>query len=235
MLSSHWLVIALVTFAWAGQVFSSALPQTSRSVSAYYTPPQLPGESNHYIDMWGETPLRELALTAGLTNNHTLLINSHGKAVRTPRGLEYVYYPRNKGVSGDETNLTFTAADLAQALGPAAGEIHNIILSGCNKEKAFSAASLRQYFVNATNVVHAPAGQLGYQPMFFQALFNISTEIKRLYETPRVNKAGQMEYTVDYTRQPKSTVLRPYIAELFQPGKAQPYRIQTAGRELLVP
>lgn len=232
--------IGIVTCAWVERASPSTayMPEEvepSQALASFYTPPQLPGESNHYIDMWGETPLRELALAAGLSNNHALLVNSHGKAIHTAHGQEYVFYPRMKELEGSDDQPMFSAADLAAALGLAASEIHNIVLSGCNKESALSAVELRKYFVNATNIVHAPAGQLGYQPMFFQALFNVSTEVHPLYETPRANKRGEIEYTVDYTRRSKSKVLLPYIAELFKPGKAEPYRIQTAGRELLDP
>lgn len=205
----------------------------SQELTRYYTPPQMPGESNHYIDMWGGPALRELALAAGLTNNHALLVNSHGKAVRTSQGWEYVWYPRIK--NADETEPAFSAADLAAILGPSAREIHNILLSGCNKEMAFSPAAVRKYFVNATNIVHAPVGQLGYQPMFFQALFNLSTEVRPLYETSSANERGQIEFILDYTPGPNSTLLTPYIAELFELGQKKPFRIQTAGRELLAP
>jgi hypothetical protein len=206
-------------------------PDSRQALAAYYVPPQTPGESNYYIDMWGGTPLRAAALAAGLFNNHALLINSHGKAVLHGSHWEYVYFARSNKVDGRE----FSNADIAAVLGVAAMEIHNIVLSGCNKEDVFSAADLRRYFVNATNIVHAPAGQLGYQPMFFQALFNVSSEVRPLYEVVRENKFGQIEYDVDYTPQPKSTLLSPYIAELFEPGKSTPYRIQIAGRELLGP
>ena len=229
----YWLAIAMIVLGLARQI--TAASAGAQDLAQFYTPPQLPEESNHYIDMWGGPALRELALAAGLTNNHALLVNSHGKAMRTARGWEYVWYPRLKQGNETESSLYFSAADLAALLGPAASEIHNIVLSGCNKEKAFSAAALRKYFVNATNIIHAPAGQLGYQPMFFQALFNLSTEIRPLYETSRANKRGEVEYQVDYTPKGKSVLLRPYIAELFEPGKAEPYRIQIAGRELLAP
>src|SRR5688500_13027756 len=40
----------------------------------FYTPPQIMGESNHYVDMWDGHGLREIVQSAGLTNNNALFV-----------------------------------------------------------------------------------------------------------------------------------------------------------------
>src|SRR5712671_2358452 len=55
----------------------------------FYTPPQSSGESNYFIDMQGDEPLRNFALAHGLTNNHALFVLCHGRAIDTPSGSRY--------------------------------------------------------------------------------------------------------------------------------------------------
>src|SRR5205085_2040682 len=107
--------------------------------------------------------------------------------------------------------------------------------SGCNAEGAFSANEIRQYFVHATNVVHMPAGELGYQSMFRQLFTTPSWNIKPVYETFAKSNSGKLEYFVVTDPSPKATPHNPYIAELFQPGAGTPFKTQTAGREILAP
>src|SRR5438128_1001360 len=54
----------------------------------HYTPPQNPGESNHFIDLWADQDLRSFAAASKLTNNHALIINSHGKSLASHEGTQ---------------------------------------------------------------------------------------------------------------------------------------------------
>jgi hypothetical protein len=128
----------------------------------------------------------------------------------------------------------YSVQDLARQIGPAAASrIHNIIIGGCNADGAFNTGELRRHFINATNIVHAPAGRLGYQAMLFQALLTHSANVETLYETPVTNQAGVVEYVMDNKPCRRSKKLSPYVAELFLPGATKPFRKQIAGRELL--
>src|SRR5947207_971664 len=62
-------------------------------LQASYTPPQAAGESNYFIDMQAGEPIHSFAATHGLTNNHALLVVSHGMAIQTPAGARYAFYP----------------------------------------------------------------------------------------------------------------------------------------------
>src|SRR5262249_48276427 len=55
--------------AWCGE-YGSDLGW----LADFYTPPQVRGESNHYIDLWEGNTLRTMALSSGLTNNRTLFV-----------------------------------------------------------------------------------------------------------------------------------------------------------------
>jgi len=203
---------------------------------SHCTGPREPGESNCFIDLWAEQNLRKLALESGLTNNHALFINSHGLGVLTARGMQYAYQPHQSLLHPGEKAPFFSAADVAKVLGPGnVASIHNVLISGCNADAAFSAKQLRQLFVNATNFVHMPAGKFGYQSMFFQALTRESSQIKPLYETAAKNQSGKTEFFLENTPSASATQLSPYIAELFKPGSSAPFKTQLAGRELLVP
>jgi hypothetical protein len=222
---------AQATPAWAGE-YGADLGW----LADYYTPPQTQGESNHYIDLWSGNTLRSVAISGGLTNNRTLFINSHGMAVSRGFGKHHALYPHDSLVAPKQTAPLLTARDLAQLLGPkAASEIHNIVLAACNADGAFSATEFRKYFVNATNITHCPAGQLGYQPMFLQAFLNSSAHIEPLYEVARKNSAGVVEYEIENTPSKRATKLSPYVAELFLPDATKPFRTTIAGRELLTP
>jgi hypothetical protein len=84
-------------------------------------------------------------------------------------------------------------------------------------------------------VTYMPGGELGYQPMFVQAALSHSANIRALYETSRTNKLGEVEYHLGKTPAPNATRLSPYVAALFRPGAAKPFRTQIAGREILQP
>ena len=121
-------------------------------------------------------------------------------------------------------------------VGPGAvTNIHNLVLAACNAEGVLSTKELRKYFPNATNIVHCVAGELGYQPMFLQAIMSCSWTIKPVYEWRERNEKGQVQYVTGHTPVHGAKRLAPYTAELFRPGAEEPFRVQRAGRELLDP
>lgn len=202
----------------------------------FYTTPRTPGESNHYIDMWAGQKIREKITAGGLTNNHALFVNSHGKRILTEAGPCYAIYPYESLVPCGEEIPYYSPADLARIVGPVhAPKIHNILIAGCNAEGSFKPAEFRKYFVNATNVTYVVGGELGYQPMFLQAALSHSSNIRPLYETSRTNDLGELEYHLGKTPAPKATRLSPYIAALFRRGAVKPFKTQIAGREILQP
>jgi hypothetical protein len=201
-----------------------------RVLTRAHLAPQGPGESNHCLDLWTGGGLHGLLRAAGLTNNHALFINSHGEEVNG----RYALYPHAKVAPPGARTPHFSAADVARVLGPeAAAQVHNVLIAGCNAEGAFRAEEFRRSFPNATNVTHTAAGELGYQPMFQQALLSRSSEVETLYESARRNKSGGVEYTLSNKASKGAKKFSPYVAELFRPGEMKPYRTQVAGRELL--
>jgi hypothetical protein len=201
----------------------------------HYTPPKNPEESNYFIDLWSDQDLRSFAVACQLTNNHALFINSHGKSLTTRQGTQYAFYPHARLVPRHRKTPAFGVADLAVVMGSAAEQIHNVILSGCNTEGAFSAQEVRRCFVNATNITHMSAGEMGYQTMFRQALTCPSSAICPVYEQRAKTASGQVEYVLETNPSPQATKMSPYIAELFVRGDIVPFRTQVAGKELLVP
>lgn len=201
----------------------------------FYTPPQVSGESNHYIDMWDGNALRGIIQSAGLTNNNALFVNSHGKGISTGRSKRYAFYPHRKLLSNRQSVPHFSIGDLATLLGRHAASIQNIVVAGCDTDSAFDAQEMRKYFPNATNVTHVVSGQPGYQPMFLQAIFSPSQSIETLYETADRNPSGVTQYRITATPIGRAVKLHPYVAELFRPGTNQPFRTQVAGGELLQP
>lgn len=201
----------------------------------FYSPPQAAEESNHFLDLWDGGKLRAVALAAGLRDNHALFVNAHGKARPASGGRRHVLYPQDGLCGAGADRAVFSVADVARLLGPAgAARIHNILLSACDLEGAFRAAEWRRHFPNATNIMHAPAGQAGYQPLFFQVFFTDSGGIQPLYERACKTPGGRTHYDLGAVPGRGAKKLTPYLAELFLPGADRPFRIQTAGRELLV-
>lgn len=189
--------------------------------------PSVKGESNFYLDLWQPPKMRVIAPGSGLTNNHALFINSHGKGIKTKSGRGFVFYPHADIGQGE-----FSIADIAAAVGAEnVAKIHNVVISACDTDSAFDAKQVRKHFPNATNIVHSARGQAGYQEMLFQMLLADSSEVETLYQTRLPD--GDFEMTNKPV--PGGKKMWPYIATLFRPGKAEPYRIQKAGRELLTP
>ena len=199
----------------------------------YCTKPESAQETNYYIDLWEGQHLQSIASLNGLTNNHALFINSHGK--RSDSG-QYVLYPHQSLLSKSAAPPSYSPADLARVLGDSAvSNIHNIVLSACNAEGALSTKEILKAFPNATNVIHSAAGELGYQAMFLQALVNHSSKVKPVYEWAERNERGELEYLTGPAPYRNSKRFAPYVAELFTPGSTKPFAVQRAGRELLEP
>lgn len=207
----------------------------ARVLRGFYSGPAVPGESNHYLDMWPGRMLRSLLEAAGLTNNHALVINAHGQAAGRGAAPQFVIYPDACLLGVGQLVPRYTVRDIVELLGPQAASVHNVVVSACNLEGAFSSQQFRRYFINATNITYCPAGQAGYQAMFHQALLVPSGQIQLLYA--RVDRAanGELKHLVSSRPGRGTRVVQPYVAELFLPGASQPFRVQVAGRELLQP
>ena len=187
--------------------------------------PQVKGESNFYLDLWEPPKMRVIAPGSGLTNNHALFINSHGKGVKTKGGIRYVFYPHEAIGKGE-----FSIEDIAAAVGAEnVRKIHNLVISGCNTDSSFNAREIRKAFPNATNIIHSAPGQAGYQEMLFQLLLVDSPQIETLYQS----RTGDDEFEMHNRPVRGATKMAPYMASLFRPGQSEPYRKQKAGRELL--
>ena len=199
--------------------------------------PRVAGESNFFIDMWEGQNLQAVVAVNGLTNNHTLFVNCHGKYLSEGgRAGHFAFYPHQSLIKTDAETPYYSVRDLATVVGAAnIPTIHNLVLAACNAEGALSTKELRKFFPNATNIVHCVAGELGYQPMFLQAIMNCSWTIKPVYEWREQNEKGQVQYVTGHTPTHGAKRLAPYTAELFRRGVEEPFRVQRAGRELLDP
>ena len=88
--------------------------------------------------MWAGQKIRQKISAGGLTNNHALFVNSHGKRIATRTGPRYAFYPHESFVKDGGPTPYFSAADLARIVGPAhTHKIHNILIAGCNAEGSF--------------------------------------------------------------------------------------------------
>jgi len=208
-----------------------------RLLRSSLTAAKAPGESNYFIDMWEGQNLHAIVSANGLTNNHTLFVNCHGKYLSEGRRSgRFAFYPHQSLIKPDSSTPYYTVRDLAAVVGSGSvSNIRNLVLAACNAEGELSTKELRQYFPNATNIVHCAAGELGYQPMFLQAIMNYSSTIKPVYEWREKNEKGQVQYVTGHTAVQGAKRLAPYTAELFEPGGDEPFRVQRAGRELLEP
>lgn len=203
-------------------------------LAEHHQGPETPDESNHFIDLWQGEQTRRITTLNGLQDNHTLFINSHGEGIPNSTGMRHAFFPHDKLLRKGQRPPRYSTEDMARVLGPEqAASIHNIVSAGCDSDSTFSAAELRRHFINATNIVHVPAGQPGFQSMFFQAIVNHSSENKPAYES--AIPAGPRPAGYRITRAPADHARKftPFIAELFRPGEREPFRVQPAGRELL--
>ena len=204
----------------------------------YHEGPRARGESNHYFDLWDETStLPVLARVNGLTNNHALIIDSHGKAGLSRHGSGYGLYPGERLVPPGSQTPYFSPRDFAAVLGPQiAASIHNIVIAGCNLEGRLRSAEFREAFPNATNVTYMTPGELAFKPMFYQAIVEPSAEVRTLYGRPLPQSTpGRYECRVQRAPTLDAHPLGVYIADLYLPGAPKPYRTVRAGRELLAP
>lgn len=201
---------------------------------AHHTAPESEGESNHYIDLWSSGGLIALVRRHGLTNNHALFVDSHGRAGFAWHGGRYGIYPHRSLLADGQATPAYSAKDLAAVLGEAAPKIHNIVLTGCNADGRLRSQEFRKYFVNATNITHMAAGELAFKPMFVQAISRPSAEIQTLHGRIHNVSASRTEAAISGAALPGSSPLGAYVADLYLPGAKMPYRTQRAGRELLV-
>ena len=193
------------------------------------------GESNHYIDLWTPGALPALARVNGLTNNHALFVDSHGKGGCGP-GSGFGFFPKQSLVPAGTRTPYYSARDLAATLGAeAANSIHNVVLAGCNEEGRFDSREVRRYFPNATNVTHMVAGQLAYKPMYYQAIVHRVEDIRPLFGLNTRTRDGRIETQIVNEPMPGAKPLGNYVADLYLPGGRAPYRTRPAGRELLEP
>jgi hypothetical protein len=236
-----WLTALLTSMSGAGGAGPFAGEKGTFGASleflaAHHQGPEEPGESNHFIELWQGRQTQPIATLHGLRDNHTLFINSHGGGFPTAAGQRHAFYPHESLLRKGQRAPRYSAPDIARVLGPAqAASIHNIVSGGCDREGTFSATELRRHFVNATNIVHVPAGQPGVQPMYFEAIVNRSSENKPFYEAAIPTGPRSTGYTITSAPSDHARRLAPYVAELFRPGEREPFRVQPAGRELLEP
>jgi hypothetical protein len=207
-------------------------------LQSFYQGPRVPNESNHYFDLWEPGSLADFAAIYGLTNNHALIIDSHGTDVFSWGGPQYVFRPNRQAVHAQtDANLpTFSIRDVVRIMGRrAADSIHNVIIAGCNEAGALKTTELRRHFVNATNITYMTPGHLAYKPSFYQTLIRHSQDIEPLYGQQITAQTGQTKMEISRQRGPGSVLLGTYMADLYTPGANRPYRRQLAGRELLEP
>lgn len=234
------LICVLWSWTWTA-LAASDLPRGEfggdiNQLRRCYVAPELPEEGNCYFELWEGQRTRPAVLASGLLDARTLFINSHGKAIRSAGKTRFALYPHETLAKAGRKASYYSARDLAMVIGPErAAQIHNILIAACNAEGAFDAAELRRHFVNATNITHAAAGELGYQPMFLQTFLAESDNIRPLYEVAHRGAMGAREYLITAQPRERATRFAPYIAELFEPGAKRPFRRQIAGRELLDP
>lgn len=203
-----------------------------------YTGPEVEGGSNHYFDLWRDGSLPVLARVHGLTNNHALFVDSHGKSGCSKRGpgSGYGFYPNDTVLPADRKIPYFSAADFATVLGPTnAAQIHNIVLAGCNEAGRFRSSEFRRHFPNATNITYMSPGELSFKPMFYQAITVPSEEIKPLFGKLRRREGGRFETEITHAPAAGAKQLGSFVADLYLPGAEKPFRTRKAGRELLDP
>src|SRR5262245_6965247 len=201
-----------------------------------YTGPDDEGGSNHYFDLWRPGALPVLTRVHGLTNNHALFVDSHGKGGCSHRGSGYGFYPSEAVLEPGQKVSYFSAGDFAAILGPTnAAQIHNIVLAGCNEDGRLRPSEFRHHFINATNITYMKPGELSFKPMFYQAITLQSEEIKPLYGKLHWRDGGGAATEVLDRPVPGAQPLGSFVSELYLPGADKPFRTQKAGRELLDP
>lgn len=242
------LVLGGLLAHWASEMQSPDIPIAARSVEGelgdfkgqldflrrHHTGPQAEGENNHFIDLWSPSGLAATVRAGGLTNNHALFVDSHGRAGFGWSGGRYGIYPHQDLIPPGQKSPAYSAKDIAAVLGPeAARSIHNILLAGCNAEGRLRSQEFRRYFVNATNITYMTPGKLAFKPMFIQAITLPSSEIRPLHARIREVSTSRIEARISSVAWEGSEPLGTYLADLYQPGGRKPFRTQTAGRELL--
>jgi len=227
------LIGAFVTLLARGAEHAGEFGGDLNLLRSWVLPSGGAGQSNQYIDMWEGQTLQSILSMHGLTNNHALFVNCHGKRISSGR---FAFYPHQSLIKSGMALPYYSARDLANVLGAQrAANVHNLVLAACNAEGALSTKELRKIFPNATNIVHCIAGELGYQPMYLQAIVTSSWNVKSVYEWREKNDRGEYQYVTGHTPVDGAKRFAAYTAELFKPGTDEPFRVQRAGRELLDP
>lgn len=205
-------------------------------LKGWHSGPRTDRESNHYLDLWSPGALRTLAEVHGLTNNHALFVDSHSRSGYGWSGTRHGFYPHQSLVRSDDKAPAYSARDIATVIGPTnAAAIHNILLAGCNEDASLRPAEFRKHFVNATNITYMVPGKLAYKPMFYQAITERSAAIRPLYGKTLRTSGDTIKASISVTPSEGAEPLGYYIADLFLPSTAKPFRTQRAGRELLEP
>jgi hypothetical protein len=193
------------------------------------------GESNYFLDLWEPGNLASFARLQGLTNNHALLIDSHGTERMSWGGRQFAFRPGDGAMTRGAPPTFYSIRDVARILGSSAAEIHNIVVAGCNEAGALDPSAFRRYFVNATNITYMAAGQRSYKPQFYLLLTQHSEDLESLYERVISSEGQRVRSEIGRTPVEGSRPLGWYVADLFRPGEGKPFRRQRAGRELLDP
>lgn len=236
----RWLVLGIFlgTAAFPGRAVSDTHGQYRGDLAflrQHHAAPQAPGESNHYFDLWNPGLLSAVMRDNGLTNNRCLLVDSHAF---TQAGLvkgSHRFYPKANLLQPGQQTPYYSVRDLATVLGATnAGNIHNVVITGCNEEGGFRSQEVRRHFPNATNITYMASGHLAYKPMLYQALLRPSAEFTPLFGT-ETKHGDRTECRIVNKPVTGTKPLGTYVADLYRPGEMKPYRTQLAGRELLDP
>lgn len=198
--------------------------------------PSRPGENNYYVDLISPGLLPRVARRLGLTNNHALMVDAHGRSVASKSGRRYGLFPAASWGTGEPVSASgYSARDLAEVLGPeGARGIHNLVIASCNEDGELRLETFRRWFPQATNIIHIPAGQAAFRPMLLQTLSRHSLDLQPLYAQLRPGE-GKGLHEILTRAAPGAIPLGFFEAELYRPGCQQPFRKVRAGRELLQP
>src|SRR3954464_8430963 len=79
-------------------------------LASAYSGPRMQGESNYFIDMWEGQTLRSVVSINGLTNNHALFVNCHGKRLASGR---FAFYPHQNLIPTGTEAPCYSSGDFA--------------------------------------------------------------------------------------------------------------------------
>jgi len=168
------------------------------------------GESDYYIDLWGKDDIVNKIKLSGITNKNALYIDSHGFG-------SYGYFvlrPDNRILGKFQPTPWYRIKDLSKVLGTNSTNIHNIYFAACNLKGTFDVKEVREYFPNATNIVHVPRGYKGNSENFIAAI------------TLSMEEANLESFEPEFA---------PLISELFLPNSKKPYKTLISNKSILKP